>query len=215
MPGQLLELKITPPPLQPRLLPRPKLLELLNSELMSNGSFHRKLTLVTAPAGYGKTSIVRQWLAEHSERVAWYSLDDTDSDPSRFWLYFLSALGKVAPVGQSTLQTLSAPSLSQMSIDRDKLIGLLNELANLETPLFLVLDDFHLIEDQTVSDNLAFLIERLPPTVHIVVITRYDPDWPLAHWQAKRHLLTLSQSYLRFSDQEAATLFNDVPLGRN
>ena len=166
------------------------------------------LTLVSAPAGFGKTTLVTEWVSgrNHGRRqTAWLSLDAGDNDPAMFWRYVVAALQTVAPgMGDDALSQLRAsqPSTSVVT-------SLVNDLANLDDHLVLVLDDFHVIESAELHDAVASLLEHLPPQVHLVLAGRADPPLPLARMRARGELLEIRAADLRFSTDEATSYLNE------
>jgi LuxR family transcriptional regulator, maltose regulon positive regulatory protein len=185
-----------------QLVLRPRLIERLNEGL------HRKLTLISAPAGFGKTTLVSEWVAGCQRPVAWLSLDEADSDPTRFLTYLLAALQAVAPnLGQSLLSALqSLPSPPTESI----LTALLNEISTISDDFMLVLDDYHLIDAQAVDHAVTFVLEHLPAQMHLVITTREDPNLGLARLRASNQLTELRVTDLRFSPSEAGEFLNHV-----
>jgi LuxR family transcriptional regulator, maltose regulon positive regulatory protein len=170
----LVRTKLRPPRTRPQLIPRSRLDALLEA------GTPRRLCLVDAPAGSGKTTVLAQWcLADRpSRRVAWVSLDESDEDPVRFWTYVIEAFRVVQPgFGEAPLDLLkgsgSANVLTQVVLPE-----LLNELATSESKLVLVLDDYHLIGNPTCQRTLEFFIDHLPPNILVVVSTRVDPPLP-------------------------------------
>jgi LuxR family transcriptional regulator, maltose regulon positive regulatory protein len=198
---ELLWTKLRPPVTRVGLLPRAGLQALLQVGLQA------KLCLVEAPAGFGKTTLLTQWCGlAGAGRVAWVSLDEGDNDPTRFWTYVVAALQTVEPdVGTATLAALGSPSAD---LSRVVLPGLLNELSGVESPLVLVLDDYHLITNPTCHRSLGFFLDHLPAGVHLGVSTRADPPLPLARMRAREELTEIRVAALRFSDQEAVALLN-------
>lgn len=201
---ELLSTKLTPPALYPPYVPREALLSRLDKTL------ERKLTLISAPAGFGKTTLVGQWI--HARRgdsgqfhLGWVSLDSGDSDPVRFWRYVLSACRSFGShLGEPALNVLgSAPQPPFETL----LTIFINQAARLEQPAVLILDDYHLINSQTVHDTLTFLIDHLPPTLHLILLTRQDPALPLARLRAQNQLNELQAADLRFSEEEVRTFF--------
>src|SRR5437764_13939978 len=190
----ILATKLYIPRLRPNVVIRPRLLERLNAGL------HRKLTLIAAPAGFGKTTLLSEWVAglQASNRpVAWLSLDAEDSDPARFLTYLIAALRTIAPnIGEGVLGVLQSP---QPPPTESILTALLNEITTLPTNFVLVLDDYHVIDakprspgvTQGVDNALTFLLEHLPPQIRIVIATREDPDLPLARLRGRGQLTEL------------------------
>ena len=195
----LLLTKLSVPSARPSLVTRPRLSERLEQELGG------KLTLISAPAGFGKTTLLSMWLAvsSRSDRSAvWLSLDPGDNDPTRFWRYFIAVADRLYPGAGDTalmlLQSSQAPPIEAI------LTTLLNELTELPADAVIVLDDYHLIESRTIHEALAFLIEHLPPQVHLVISTRVDPPLPLARLRARGEMAELHTSDLRFTTEETA-----------
>jgi LuxR family maltose regulon positive regulatory protein len=198
----LLRTKLYIPPLRPELVSRPRLIERLNAGV------HRKLTLISAPAGFGKTTLVSEWLAGCERPAAWLSLDESDNDPTRFLSYFIAALQTVeAEIGQGALSALQSP---QLPPTESVLTALINEMAALPDAMILILDDYHLIEARPIHDALTFLLEHLPPQMHLVIATREDPRLPLARLRARGQLTELRATDLRFTSSEAAEFLNQV-----
>jgi LuxR family maltose regulon positive regulatory protein len=171
------------------------------------------VTLISAPAGFGKTTLVSEWVAggerlEPKVRAAWLSLDEGDNDPTRFLVYLVAALQTIsANIGAGVLRTLQSP---QPPPTESILTALLNEITTLPDNFVLVLDDYHVIEAQAIDLALAFLLERLPPQLHLVIATREDPDLPLARLRARGQLTELRAADLRFTASEAAEFLNQA-----
>ncbi len=198
----ILATKLYVPPRRSRVVLRPRLDERLNEGL------GRRLTLVSAPAGFGKTTLIAEWVAGCALPVAWLSLDEGDSDPGRFLTYLVAALRNVAPgAGESVLAMLESPQPPPVE---STLTPLLNELATASTGFVLVLDDYHLVEAKPVDDAVAFLVEHLPPQMHVVMATREDPALPLARLRARAELSEVRASDLRFTPEESAAFLNQV-----
>jgi LuxR family maltose regulon positive regulatory protein len=205
-----------PTGLRARLVSRPRLIERLNEGLCSG----RKLTLVSAPAGFGKTTLLSEWasqrVGESADRrpVAWLSLDGGDNDPARFWAYFVAALQTIPGLGETgvgesalaMLRTLQRQTLPVEAI----LTALINEIATSPTDFILVLDDYHLIQARPIHDALTFLLDHLPPPMHLALVTRADPPLPIARLRGQGRLIELRQTDLRFTPQEAAEFLNQV-----
>ena len=198
----LLATKLYLPPLRPNVVLRPRLVERLHAGL------HRKLTLISAPAGFGKTTLLSAWVAGCARPTAWLSLDAGDADPTRFLLYLVAALQTVAPtIGEGILRVLQSPQPPPIDAI---LTALLNDIAALPDPFILVLDDYHAIDAQPVDQALTFLVEHLPPQLHLVIATREDPPLPLARFRARGQLTELRATDLRFTPAEAADFLNHV-----
>ncbi|HUT18438.1 MAG TPA: AAA family ATPase, partial [Anaerolineae bacterium] len=229
----LLKTKLRVPPPHPHPVARPHLLSQLSVGLS------RKLTLVSAPAGFGKTVAVCEWIHRlhrtgQAARVAWLSLDEDDNDPARFWAHVVAALqtSSTELVGRKTLRQaqggLSADSgIGQIAMDlllspgatspaarpvgHPLLSSLINDVAERATGgLVLVLDDLHAVDEAEVHDGLVFLLEHMPQQMHLVVASRIDPPWPLARWRARGELVELRAGDLRFTPEEANAFLKDV-----
>ncbi len=185
MPAPILATKLFIPPPRTGIVPRPRLVERLNEGLVKG----RKLTLISASAGFGKTTLVSEWVAGCKQPVAWLSLDEGDNDPTRFLTYLIAALQTIAAnIGKGALAALhSAQPPPADSI----LTTLLNDIAVVADGFILVLDDYHVIESQAVDQVLAFLVEHQPPQMHLVIATRQDPSLPLARLRARGQLAEL------------------------
>ena len=205
MPAALLETKLYVPRSRRGLVARPRLSERLDQASAS------KLTLVSAPAGFGKTTLLAGWLdaAPGDERLAaWLSLDPGDNDPAVFWTYVVAALRRVAPhVGESALALLQAPQPPPVET---LLTGLLNDLAAIERDVVLVLDDYHVLDARDVHDGMAFLLDHLPPRLHVVITTRADPSLPLARMRARGELVEIRAADLLFTPEEAAAYLSET-----
>lgn len=196
MANPILATKLYFPPHRQNAIRRPSLVERLSA---GQGS---KLTLVAAPAGFGKTTLVSEWVAASEHPVAWVSLDAGDSDATRFLAYLVAALQTVAPgLGSGALSALQA--LQASPIDTI-LTGLINEVAALPDTLTLVLDDYHSVDAEPVDQAVRFLLEHIPPQLRLVIITREEPTIPLAQMRARGQLLELRSQDLRFSITETA-----------
>ncbi|MDH3505482.1 MAG: LuxR family transcriptional regulator, partial [Nitrospirota bacterium] len=206
----ILATKLYIPPLRPNLVLRSRLTERLNEGL------HRKLTLISAPAGFGKTTLVSAWLAGCARPAAWLSLDEGDNDPTRFLTYLvtavqtlvLSKVERIAPqIGEGVLGLLQSPQPPPIEAI---LTALLNELTTIPDNFILVLDDYHVLDAKAVDDALTFLLEHLPPQMHLVITTREDPQLPLARLRVRGQLTELRATDLRFTPAEAAGFLNQV-----
>jgi LuxR family maltose regulon positive regulatory protein len=198
----LLKTKLHIPPVRPGLVPRPRLTELLNAGL------HRKLTLVSAPAGYGKTTLVSNWLSGVGGPSTWLSLDENDNDPARFLTYLLAALQRVdADIGQATQAMVQAPQLPSAEA---LFTNLINDIAATSTPFVLVLDDYHLIHTLPIHQQLVFLLEHQPPQLHLVIATREEPPLPLSRLRARGQMVDVRQADLRFTMEETTDFLRRV-----
>ena len=198
----LLLTKLYVPLPRPNSVHRPRLIERLNEGM------HCKLTLISAPAGFGKTTLVSEWVADCERQIAWLSLDKGDNDPQRFLTYLVAALQTLAPkIGAgvlAALQSLQPPSIESI------LTVLLNEIAAIPDNFILVLDDYHLIDPQPIDQDLAFLLDHLPPQMHLVITTREDPSLPLPRYRVRGQSTELRAADLRFTPAEAADFLNRV-----
>jgi LuxR family maltose regulon positive regulatory protein len=199
VPTPLLLTKFHVPHLRAEHVFRPRLTHRLEAVLT------RGMILVSAPAGYGKTMLIAEWLAGRGAagpRVAWLSLDAADSDPARFFAYLIAALRQVDPTigrnSESMQQALQPPPPEAL------LTALINDLVSVSDPCILILDDYHLIASLAVHQQVAFLLDHLPPQVHVIIAARTDPSLPLAAWRAKGHMVELRQDDLQFTDEETA-----------
>ena len=195
MKSPIIAAKLFMPPLRPEVICRPHLTARLDE------GQRRKLTLISAPAGFGKTTLVGEWIAGCGLPAAWLSLDSEDNDIARFMIYLVSSLQTIPiNVGDSLLRMLESP---QPPSSEFILTTLLNEIASVPGHFFLVLDDFHVIDAKPVSDALVFLLEHLPQQMHLVIAAREDPPFPLARLRSRGQLLELRAADLRFSVSEA------------
>src|SRR5438270_4288101 len=198
----ILATKLYIPPLRAKVVSRPRLIERLNEGL------HRKLTLISAPAGFGKTTLVSEWVEGIERPSAWLSLDEGDNDPARFLTYLVAALQTIAAtIGQGVPGVLQSP---QPPPPEAMLTALLNDITALSDQFVLVLDDYHVLEAKAVDHALTFLLEHLPPQMHLVIATREDPPLPLARLRARGHLTEVRAADLRFTPSEAAAFLNQV-----
>jgi len=209
---------------QPRseLIKRHCLLEQLDEGL------HRKLTLISAPAGFGKTTLVSDWIANiqldgkkrsqsvnrtsgNKNRVAWLSLDEDDNDPVRFLTYLITALNRIpgleTEIGVGALQMAQAP---QPPPPQTILTAVINEIAMISNKIVLVIDDYHLIDSQPVHDALIFLLENLPPQLHLVITTREDPPLQISRLRTRGQLNEFRAVHLRFSTAEIDEFLNQI-----
>jgi len=198
----LLKTKLYIPPPRHDLVPRPRLIERLNAGL------HRKLTLISAPAGFGKTTLLSEWVNKilvigdrrldsgetspspipntQSPKVAWVSLDEGDNDPTRFWAYVIAALQTIRAYKEAGNTVLTALDSPQPPPIEALLTGLINEISASPDPFILVLDDFYTITAPQINDAVAFLLNNLPPPMHLVISSRADPPWHLARMRVRR-----------------------------
>lgn len=202
MPSSLLQVKLYKPPARSTWVRRPRLIRRLEE------GRERKLTLLSAPAGFGKTTLLSAWAAESDAQIAWLSLDEDDNDPNRFWSYVVAALQTLCPsVGDTTLSRLR----SSQPLDPAGLLGdLINEIAASDDRMTLLLDDYHLIREKPIHEAVIYLTERLPRQLRLVMASRADPPLPLHLLRARRELLELRAADLRFNAGEASRFLNDA-----
>ena len=204
MAGPLLETKLRVPRLRRAFVARPRL-----SERLSRGA-ESALTLVSAPAGFGKTTLLTEWLADapaDGRSAAWLSLDQRDNDPAVFWTYLIAALQTASPgVGTGALVQLQSPPAPIEAV----LATLLNDLGAVSGSVVLVLDDFHVIDAREIHEGMAFMLEHLPPQFHLVIAGRADPALPLSRLRGRGELVEIRAADLRFTPDEAATYLNEV-----
>ncbi|GAA3813967.1 LuxR C-terminal-related transcriptional regulator [Nocardioides panacisoli] len=207
IPVTVLETKLYVPRPRKGRVPRVRLSERLDRGIQS------KLVLVSAPAGFGKTTLLTEWLAGRSvggERgsATWLSLDAGDNDPAHFWTYVIAGLRSLVPsMGASALDLLQDPQALPVQA---VLTTLLNDLAAVDDDVVLVLDDYHVIESREVHDGMAFLLDHLPPQLHLVIASRADPPLPLSRLRARGELVEVRAADLRFTADEASSYLNDA-----
>ncbi|HLV98263.1 MAG TPA: LuxR C-terminal-related transcriptional regulator [Ktedonobacterales bacterium] len=205
LPLTLLSTKLTPPRLPQALVERERLLSLLD------GALSTPLTLVSASAGWGKTTLLADWARRHQEQVAWLSLDELDNSPTRFWAAVIAALHTRMPgVGELALAMQHSPQPPPLLAI---LTALLHDLADNQkpsAPLLLLLDDYQVISDATIHESLTFFLEHLPAHLHLLLASRVDPDLPLSRWRVRGYLTELRHSELGFRPEEAGTLLQQV-----
>jgi LuxR family transcriptional regulator, maltose regulon positive regulatory protein len=204
MSGPILATKLFITPPRSSIVLRPRLSERLNEGL----STKRRLTLISAPAGFGKTTLVSEWIARCGRPVAWLSLDVGDNDSARFLTYLVTALQTIASmVGEGILFSLQSPQLPPIE---SILTTLLNEIADISDNFILVLEDYHVIDSEPIDHALTFILDHLPQQMHLVITTREDPQLPLARYRARGQLTELRSADLRFTPVEAADFLNQV-----
>ncbi|MGN6273111.1 MAG: LuxR C-terminal-related transcriptional regulator [Protaetiibacter sp.] len=199
MDGPLLATKLHPPGRRAGAVARSRLTERLRDPA--------RLVVVVAPAGFGKTSLLTEWLAEEAgARTAWLSVDERDNDATQFWRYALTALDRAHPgVASEALERLAAAPAAVEPV----IATLVNALESAGAEITLVLDDYHLIEAPEVHEAVIFLVEHLPSTARIVIASRADPPLPLARMRARGELRELRAEQLRFTSSETAAYLND------
>ncbi|MCU0487601.1 MAG: LuxR C-terminal-related transcriptional regulator [Anaerolineales bacterium] len=204
MPAPILATKLYIPLPRSSMVRRPRLVKHL-IECLDTGC---RLTLISAPAGFGKTTLVSEWIAECGRPVAWLSLDEGDGDPARFISYLVAALQTIqAGIGEGWLAALQSPQPLQIETI---LTTLLNEISAIPGNFLLVLDDYHSIDSPPVDQSLAFLIEHQPPQMHLLITTREDPSLPLARLRARGQCTELRAADLRFTPAETVEFLNRI-----
>jgi LuxR family transcriptional regulator, maltose regulon positive regulatory protein len=183
---------------------RSRLTEKLLTGVQRPGSF----VLLSGPAGFGKTSLLSEFAADLQRPLVWISLDESDNDPIRFWIYLLTACQSIqSEIGVSALGMLQSP---QQLPDETVATILINDVVRLDTDLIIVLDDYHVIQNSTIHSALAFLLDHLPEKLHLVVSTRVDPPWPLPRFRARDQLIEIRVADLRFTRHETAAFLNQA-----
>ncbi len=204
----LLQTKLYVPPTRPELVRRPRLIEKLNEGLGQNLDFGRKLTLISAPAGFGKTTLVSDWLRQIGLPIAWLSLDEGDSELSRFLNYTIAALQKTdSGLGQTVITLLQ---LSETPATETLITLLINDIVAFSDKIILIFDDYHVIQNLEVHKALAFLLNHLPPQLHLALITREDPPLPLPQLRVRRQMTELRANDLRFTTAEVTQFLNQT-----
>jgi LuxR family maltose regulon positive regulatory protein len=199
---ELLATKLFIPRPRANLVPRPRLTERLNAGL------GRKLTLIAAPAGFGKTTLLSEWIPTSPRCVTWLALDEGDNDPTKFWTYMIASLQKLrSDLGAGALSLLQSPQAPPIT---SILTSLINDLSAFPEAFAIVLDDYHVIDFEPIHEALAFLLAHLPANMHLVLTTRVDPPLPLARLRGRDRLTELRVNDLRFSAEEAAAFLRNV-----
>ncbi len=202
MAGPLLSSKYRLPVQRAGAVARPRLADRLDAAIRG------PLTVVSAPAGFGKTTLISNWLvraATSDAHVAWLSLDQRDDEPALFWTYVVTAMRAVVPgLGEAALTLLASPAAPTDAA----IAALLNEIETLPHDLVVTLDDYHLIESPEIHEGIAFVLDHQPPQLHLVIVTRVDPPLPLAQLRARGQLVELRAKDLRFTADEVADYLN-------
>ncbi len=194
--------KFTPPPIRAILLPREHLIERLNQ------GRSLPLTLLSASAGFGKTTLLAAWARQSTSHVAWLSLEEQDDDPTRFWAGVLAALRTRFPeIGEPALALLQSPQPPALSTI---LTLLINELAAFAGNMTLILDDYHVIEEQTIHESFVFLLDHLPARLHLLLSSRVDPPIALSRWRACGQIVEIRDNDLRLSEKDAASFLKQT-----
>ena len=200
----LLATKLNIPPVRPQIVPRPRLIEKLKEGLSYN------LVLISAPAGFGKTTLVSEWirLSQPQIQAPWVSLDEADNDPVRFWDYFIAALKMHWPAtNESTSAMLHSP---QPYPSESILTALINDLTTVSDDFAVVLDDYHLIKNEAIHAGMTFLLEHMPPKMHLIIATRVDPELPLSRFRGRGTMLEIGADDLRFTLDETGALLQGL-----
>src|SRR5215212_7418016 len=197
--------KLRAPSLRPEQLVRPRLLGLLE------GTSDCKLTLISAPAGYGKTTLLTQWrdTEQAGLPLAWVSLDEQDNDPVRLWRHVVEALHQVTPSGDFAADIIGKMSVAGQWLAEITLPMLITELAGLPQQVILVLDDYQFITEGDCHESVAFFVDHLPENIHLILSSRSDPQLPLGRLRARGEMTEIRTEQLAFSEEEAATLLNE------
>src|SRR5215212_556135 len=197
--------KLRAPSLRPEQLVRPRLLGLLE------GTSDCKLTLISAPAGYGKTTLLTQWrdTEQAGLPLAWVSLDEQDNDPVRLWRHVVEALHQVTPSGDFAADIIGKMSVAGQRLDEITLPMLINELAGLPQQVILVLDDYQFITEGDCHESVAFFVDHLPENIHLILSSRSDPQLPLGRLRARGEMTEIRTEQLAFSEEEAVSLLNE------
>lgn len=197
---QLLATKLHLPPVRPNLVERRRLTERLNEGTKG------RLTLISAPAGFGKTTLLSEWSLRSELPIVWVSLDEGDNHPARFLVYFVAALRNLqADFGENVLALLHSPRPPSLE---PVVTALINEISVIPNDFALVLDDYHSIEARPIHDAVAFLLDHLPPQAHLVIASRTEPPLPLARLRVRGQITELSIADLRFTPEEVADFLN-------
>lgn len=206
MDNLLLRTKLNVPVSRENTVVRQRLVDQLNDGLMGTDGFARRLTLISAPAGYGKTTVALEWLLSLTPQILWLTLDEEDNDPVRFVVYLVAAFQQVdSGIGISSLEMLRSPQLPRAET---LITPLINDLAERASPLILALDDYHFIQNSIIHQIVGFLLEHQPPHLHLVVLTREDPLLPVSRLLSRGQASEVRQDDLRFTLGETADFLN-------
>jgi LuxR family maltose regulon positive regulatory protein len=202
----LLQTKFYIPPPQPNFVHRPRLMDWINEGLT------RKLTLISAPAGFGKTTLLSDWFLTTQRRVTWLSLDQADNDPTRFWAYFLAGLQMLQEdLVKDAQDFLHAEGRQMNPAQLETFITILiNDISSYPDEFAFVLDDYQQIDSLAIHDGIVFLVDHLPPRMHLILTCRADPPLPLARLRARAQMTELRSDDLRFTYDEIREFLNQV-----
>jgi LuxR family transcriptional regulator, maltose regulon positive regulatory protein len=202
----ILPTKICAPPLFQKIVPRPRLIDQLISGLQY------KVNLISAPAGYGKTTLASEFYHSQKMPCAWLTLDRDDNDPVRFWSYFISALQTIQP--DIRMPTFQIPATTGSTPERTMLTALIKEItertSDLKTPCNFILDQYDVIENQSIHNGLIFLIENLPVKMHLLITTRVESFFPLARYRGRGQVNEIRYEDLRFNREEMKSFLNEI-----
>jgi LuxR family transcriptional regulator, maltose regulon positive regulatory protein len=202
MSTEIITTKLFKPSPPPNLVSRPRLLHHLESGATG------KLTLISAQAGFGKTTLLSEWINQCNKPVCWLSLDEWDNNPHRFIKYFIFALQRLnSAFGENALLELQSSQPLQTEII---LTHLINEIIATAEPFVFVMDDYHVITDPEIQQMLLFLLDHMPSQMHLIISSRSDPPWPRSRLKVRDEILEIRSQELRFTLEEAATFLNDM-----
>lgn len=200
----LLTTKLYIPPGRADIVSRPHLIRVLQEGLNRPGNFG----LISSPAGFGKTTLLSEFANERVGKIAWISLDEGDNDPSQFWMYLVAACQTVLPViAESTAIIFHSP---QPLPGEAIATTVINAIASVKSDLTLVLDDYHVIQNEEIHAAVVFLLEHVPENLHVIIATRINPPWPLARFRVRNHLVEVRAQDLRFTEAEAGEFLNGM-----
>jgi LuxR family transcriptional regulator, maltose regulon positive regulatory protein len=202
----LLRTKLAIPLVRAGIVPRQRLIDRINEGLTG------KLTLIAAPAGFGKTTLLTEWINQSRRSVGWLSLDEHDNAPARFWSYLIGAIQSVHPqIGENASALLGAQLRQSHPLRHEAfLTPLVNELSSLQSEFALVIDDYHFTTDSLINEGITFLLDHLPPQIHLILTSRADPPLPMARMRARNQLNELRAEDLRFTSDEAEEFLNHI-----
>lgn len=208
MANPLLQTKLYIPSTRASLVPRVRLIQKLNVGIGKlPSSFTRKLSLISAPAGFGKTTLLAEWLTQQEQPAAWVSLDEDDSGPQQFFSYLALAVQKLDGVGQSLSALLQSP---QAIPAKSLIMAFINDVTSTSSPFLLILDDYHLITSAEIDLALAFLLDHMPPQMHLMLTCRRDPGFPLSRLRAQDQMTEIRAADLRFTVAETSAFLQQV-----